>query len=848
MRVVGLAPSAFIGFYAARLRQHPLQELLAGAGIAVGVALVFAVQVANGSITGSAEQIVEGIAGSATLQMAARSEEGFDEHLATRVQRLAGVRRAAPILRTRAAIVGPDGRESIEFLGATPALGDLGGQLTRNFGRSGLQLTLGIALPAEVARSLDVESGDNVRLLVDGREQLVAVGAVLDDAMLGPLAGSRAALAPLPLVQAASGHPGQLSQILVEPVPGRTDEVRRELERLASGRVGVAPADAELAVLRKASKPNDQSTQLFAGISAMVGFLFSLNAMLFTMAERRRFIADLRLEGARPRQILAILGFEALVLGIVASVAGLLLGGVLSRLLFGDVPDYLTFAFPVGTQRVVDAWTVVPAFATGILAALVASIRPALDLRPSQPVDAVDRQDTEPGEAIGRRATARLFVAGSVLAVATTLVALAVPAATILGAATLAVAALLVMPATFAFVASRLDRLTRRVAGLNVVALALMELRGTTTRSMALAAVAALAVYGSVSIGGARADLVDGLDSHTREWLSNADLWVTTGGQDLMTNSFPLPPGVAALRTTPGIADVRIQRGGFLDVGDRRMWLLGRPVDDRIMIPPSQLRDGDLGQATRRLRAAGWATISDELADARDLAVGDSFVLPTPTGDKRFRVAAVTMNMGWIPGAVVINARDYARVIGTARPSALEVDLAADTTPAEGLRLVEAALGPRSGLTVQTRREREVQYFEFGRQGVARLNQIALLLLIAAALAVACALIAMVMQRRPRLAAMKIQGARRGQLWGALLVEAAILVAVGCGVGCVLGVLGHLLAGRYLRLATGFASDFALGLDQLVVATGVVAGIALIVSALPGFLAANTPIRGTYQE
>ena len=47
--------------YRRRLRAHPLQELLAGAGIAVGVALVFGVLIANAGLTGSVEKLVRGL-------------------------------------------------------------------------------------------------------------------------------------------------------------------------------------------------------------------------------------------------------------------------------------------------------------------------------------------------------------------------------------------------------------------------------------------------------------------------------------------------------------------------------------------------------------------------------------------------------------------------------------------------------------------------------------------------------------------------------------------------------------------------------------------------------------------
>ena len=101
------------------------------------------------------------------------------------------------------------------------------------------------------------------------------------------------------------------------------------------------------------AQPNDQSTALFAAISAMVGVLLALNAMLLTIPERRRFVAELSMQGFDPRQVLLILAFEALLLGTVASLLGLALGDVLSRTLFDQVPAYLAFAFPIGTQRIV---------------------------------------------------------------------------------------------------------------------------------------------------------------------------------------------------------------------------------------------------------------------------------------------------------------------------------------------------------------------------------------------------------------------------------------------------------------------------------------------------------------
>src|SRR5271170_7656554 len=125
--------SGLIYLYGRRLRTRPVQELLAGVGIAIGVALVFAVQVANSSITDASSSIVRGIAGTASLQLRSRDANGFDERLLARVQHQPGVAVAAPILDQNASLVGPSGRRvAIDLASAAPSLLALGGSVTRN--------------------------------------------------------------------------------------------------------------------------------------------------------------------------------------------------------------------------------------------------------------------------------------------------------------------------------------------------------------------------------------------------------------------------------------------------------------------------------------------------------------------------------------------------------------------------------------------------------------------------------------------------------------------------------------------------------------------------------------------
>ncbi len=684
-------------------------------------------------------------------------------------------------------------------------------------------------------------------LLANGQAHVLRIRFVLGSQAIGSVASSPVMIALLPIAQRLAGRPGRVTNVLIEPRPGAERQVARELLALAAGRIDVEPADNELRLLRQAAQPNAQSTTLFAAISAMIGFLLALNAMLLTVPDRRRFMAELRTQGFAPSQVVVVLGFQALTLGVAGSLAGIALGELLSHTLFGHLPDYLTSAFAIGSQRIVTTRTLLLPVGCGVLAAVFASLPPLLDLRSDRALDAVLRETGEAGQSIPGRVVRILSLTGGLLVLAVTVSALAVPGLTVLGGAVLALAAVCLIPCAFAAIVSLLTPIGERLKG-SMLAVAIVEMRATATRSIALAAVAALAVYGSVAIGGARRDLTHGLETAISQYEDTADIWVTTGQSVFNTDSFKASAVLKAIAQTPGIASVRSYQGGLLDIGDRRLLIRARDPSDSAMIQPSQLLHGNLARATQLIRQGGWASISDGFANEHHLRVGDRFMLPTPSGGLRLGVAAITTNLGWPPGTIALSTADYRRGWQTSDPAALEIDLQPGVSLAQGKRQVQAALASHPGLQTQTFREREAQTDASARQGLQSLGEIAMLLLIAGGLAIAASLSAVIWQRRARLAAMKIQGFDHWQLWRSLIIESTIVLAIGCSDGAILGVYGHALADRWLRLTTGFPAPFAVGWPQVFLTLVLVAGIALAVVALPGWSATQASSRAGFQE
>jgi putative ABC transport system permease protein len=613
--------------------------------------------------------------------------------------------------------------------------------------------------------------------------------------------------------------------------------------RLAGGRLNVSATSYDERLFAKAAAASNQSTVLFAVISALVGFLFAFNAMLLTVSQRRRLIADLRRDGYTPRAVIAVLLLDAVLLGLIGSALGLALGDELSIRLFHANPGFLSSAFAVGSTRVVSAQSVLIAVFGGMLAATVAVLSPLRDILSRDPLAAI----TPKQSATNTSAMRRLTLAGLACLAATIVVLLAAPQAAIVGMVTLTCALLLLLPLPLAALLALVRALAPSVTSA-IPHVAASELRAGRSRAIAIAATGAVAVFGSVSIQGAHGDLQHGLENAARDANAATDLWVSPAGTfDLLMVEPFVATSLEKLRALPGVRAVRTYRGGLLDWRERRTWVIAPPRAAKPLIPPSQLIEGNLAQAEARIRAGGWAVLSQALADEHDVRIGDSFTLPAPR-PTRFRLAAVSTNIGWAPGAIILNADDYARAWESAEPSAYNVLLAHGVSPTQGRRTIERTLGAESGLSVQTAEQHAAKQRKLTREGLARLSQIATLILAAAVLAMAAAIGAMIWQRRPRLAKLKLEGFSPGELWATILLESFLLLLVGCASGALLGLLGQQLLDRALSAVVNYPVVRSVALPTALTSLALVTAAALAVLSVPGYFAARVPAALALQD
>lgn len=864
-----MGPYALLWFYRRRLRVHGVQELLAGVGVAVAVALVFATTVAAHSIAGSAREVIDAVIGPATLQLHARKNEGFKEKVLKDVERLPGVKQAAPLLEQTATIQSGRHSVTVDLAGADTALVVLDG-LGHTIPRQTLSAG-GIGLSGATAKALDIAApaapgapgaGSQrtayVTLKLGGQAYRLRVSAVLGPEAFGALSSATVAVMPLQELQRLAGLHRRVSRVLVQVKPGAEAKVRAGLIRIAGGRIDVASARQDVSLLHQALRPSDEANGLFAAVATLLGLLFAVNALLLTVPERRRAIADLRVIGVKRTAIVEMVIFQALALGILASGVGLLGGYLLSLDVLHQSPRYLSEAFTLGNGTVVAAQPLLLSLSGGLLAACLASGVPLLDLRRDRALDAVYRPGLPFSGALPRRLRRGLLAATAILLAASSALFALSPSQALLSSCLLALSAVLAVPLTFSTVMRAARALARSRPEMTVLPVALISLRGTTLRALALAATGAAALFGSVALGGARSDLLKGIGGFAHSYSSDAAIWIGTPGDNQAVVPFDAGNLPQRLAHVPGVASVSAFHGGFIQLDGRRVWVIARPQGGDRHVLASQLLQGG-GAATQgrsanpvasdpqaglaateaRLAEGGWVVVSKQIAQAQHTRLGGRLSVPTPSGVVSLRIAATSTNLAWSPGAIFIGAPQWERLWHSSAPTALSVKLTRGANVKTVLADLERLVARARGLEAVSAGTRQAKIDRLTREGLHQLGEISTLLLIAAVLAMAAALTSSIWQRRAALAALRLAGVKPRRLRMILLVESTLILGAGCATGALAGVYGEVVIDAYLRHVTGFPVA-SLGTSAWPLQVfALVAAFVLIIVAIPGWLASK---------
>jgi putative ABC transport system permease protein len=335
---MSLWKSATLWKYSLReMRHRPGRTLLTLAGIVIGVAAIVGIAAAVQTTRLAFREMFETVTGRASLEVVAEGMGGFDPALPERLERVAGVKAAVPVIQAPAGLIGAAGPVPVLALGVDPHRD----QAAREYVlQAGHELDGGEELWLETgfARTQGRQLGDSVRLLTPSGVAKLPVAGLLEPHGAAAFNGGAIVFMPLPVAQRLFGLRQQINSVhLVLHEGANLREVEAEVRRQLPPGLTVQTPAARGQLAQATLLSTEQGLTSLSAVSLVAGALVILNTFLMNLGERRRQLAIWRALGATRRQVTGFLLGEAAFLGIVGTLigipAGLGLASVVMRLM-----------------------------------------------------------------------------------------------------------------------------------------------------------------------------------------------------------------------------------------------------------------------------------------------------------------------------------------------------------------------------------------------------------------------------------------------------------------------------------------------------------------------------------
>jgi putative ABC transport system permease protein len=847
------------------LLDEPVRTSLTVLAIALGVAVVLAIDLAGFAAAGSFRSSIETLAGNNDYEIVAAG--GVPEDVVGKLEQLPYSLRISARIEDYAAI---DGKRTVPLLGL-----DLVAE-----GQNHSEAASAFENPTEalkyladdesvwIGRSLGYHTGDRIPLLINDRMHDYIVRGVFPDDE-----GNAAAIVmDLAEAQRALGRVGHVDRILVK-VPEKDDagsshvasaaEWEQRLRGSSTRSVidAADPATITAAVLpegvelRAAGTGTNENRKMLAAfrwnlkllsyIALVVGAFLIYNTISVSVVRRRAEIGIVRALGASRSTVLAAFIGEAASLGLIGALIGLPLGRLMAsgavKLMSATVEALYVSSRPGAVALGADS--VLLALIVGVGVAVASAYSPAREASLVAPIEAMAR---------GRREyVARVHkLRDLVIAVVLALCAFAASRAPAVAGkplfgylATLLViaASALAIPAVVDLTTRLLTRALGAILGVEA-SLASQSLSASLRRTSVLVGALSTAIAMMTAVG----IMVGSFRETVRLWMNDqvpADLYLRAAGVPAADRHPSLSLEFAdKIARLPGVATVDRLRDYEISYEGMPAGLASAEIDTRRAYHQSEFLSGRSTQdVLAELRDKNAVVASEPFANKHRVKRGDSITLSLGAAKPTFRVVDVFYDYSSERGTVVMDRSTALKYLPDPAPASLAIYLAPGASLIDVRREIEgAAAASDSRIMIFSNRDLRTQALMIFDRTFAITYALEAVAVIVAVIGVAGALLAVVIDRRRELGLLRFLGAASWQIRKLILVEAGLLGLLSTMAGVVQGfALSLILVFVINKQSFGWTIRFHWPVAILLAALGVV----YIATVLAGLYPADVAIR-----
>jgi len=833
------------------LRKHRLRWALTLAGIALGVAVLVAMRVANRTVLAGFQKTVDGIAGKTQLQVHA-GDFGFPEEVLERVQAVPEVQAAAPVIEA-ALDTGLPGQGRLLVL----AVDMTGDRSLRDYDlESGEDAVVddplvflaqpdSLIITREFAARNHLGPGSRVPLGTTQGIKWFTVRGIMRSGGLSQAFGGNLAIMDIYAAQFVLGRGRRFDRVDVRLKPGVSlAEGQAALKRRLGPGFEVEPPAARGRHLEAVLRSFSITLNLTSLFAMLVGIFIIYNSFAIAVTQRRAEIGVLRALGATRGQIRAMFLTESAAAGALGSLIGAAAGLGMARLIARYIGRLSAEAYGVADsaeQVSPEPSLLALAVALGITISMIAAWIPAANAARVDPVQALQKgkyQVLSVGENRLRRRlawAAAVFAAGCLIWGRSLWVFYT-------GYVLFVLAVLLLAPTLALWLARMLRPVLawiRPVEG----ALAADSLIQAPRRTSATVSALMLSLSMVIGFGGVARSIYVSLT----EWVDtalNPDLFVTPNAE-LANRTYVVSEEVGrAIEKLPGVREVQLVRSARIPYRGTPVLLVAVEARKLARTVRPRMLEGDARQMYARVAAGQGAIVSDSFAELRGLHVGDVVELPAPGGILRLPIAGITRDYSDQQGSVLIDRTLYRHWWQDDSVNVIRVYLREGASLEEvKRRILERCAGQRLFVLTNAEVRRYILRLTDQWFGMTY-NQIAVAILVAV-LGIVNTLTVSITDRRRELGVLQAVGGLRNQVRHTIWMEAVAIGVIGLVLGAAVGAASLYYSLEMTRLdVAGLRLDYVFPAPMVLWLAPLILGAALVAALWPG----EAAVRGSLVE
>jgi putative ABC transport system permease protein len=856
----------FSSFILRDLGKNRLRTFLTISGIALGVAVVLAISLANDSALDKFKQTVNLISGNANLELRPTTSIFIDERFLEEINWLwLADSKFTPLIEDNI-VLNDENNTLVQLIGIN-MLADkefknyssTSGEINQQEEPGGSKVVKTSALEPDtvfvggrLARQHGWHIGDFVEVLIGESVYRLKIADVLSEEGLGGAFSGDMLVTDISNAQKLINAPGKITAIEIIAPQSDLAQISEKLREQLPPDILIQRPEQRGAQVEKMTRSFEYNLLALTFIALLVGMFLIYNTMTISVLRRRPEIGTLRALGTSRRTIFSLFAAEAILFGTVGSIAGLAVGLVFAQgALAAIATTFQHFYFKQPLDSVsYNPIILLLAFLLGVGATVVASAPPAFEAAGIQPAEAVRRAGHE---AKVKRSASFLAGAAIVCLALGAMATLAPPVFSFpvfgyVAAVFWILGASMLMPflldrflpfAAFAF--GKFSNAEGRIAARSLQG----AIGRTSVASASLMTGIAMMVSLAIMIGSFRQTVMLWVEQSLK-----ADLWIQTlaraGGSTLSRIS---PETVARIKALPDVLAVSTFVEQPITYHGERTNLAG--ADFAVAANYGHLIFTS-GESTKQVCSRiheDDCIVSETFAIHMGLKRGDTIELPTPSGMFKAKIQGVYYDYASDLGYIIIPKPQFARLFQDEAFSSCAVYIKPNIDSASVREKILLMVGSQSHLFIKTTRELRTETFRIFDRTFSITYALHTIAIIVAMLAVTNALLALTLESRRDFGILRYLGASASQLRRVVLIQAGLLGVVGNVSGIGLGfLLSILLVYVINRQSFGWTVQFSIPYVFLIESSILVLLTAIFAGLIPARLAATTEAPSVMRE